>query len=222
MERRKEYTYWWGTNAETKAWKLLDFARGNLGLKDLLSSTIDLCDPRVNKAGMRMTKGDPVIPERLRHLRWLANGGFRNYVVHNNLTRKLDSGIGITLAFINPDGLPTIKQLRALSVKSVHLDLAFHEAPPFNQDPFKDYGQSGFYLLAAIGLTEINKWGKIINEDLDGVRLFLNQEGRCFGSEIKFTDQNLTLSQGVVSFDESYQPEIDTFKAGLNKLSFLP
>lgn len=222
MKTGKEHVYWRGFAGERKAEELLQFTRKNPGLKSLLSSMIDRCDTHVNKAGMRIAEG-PGISQRLMRLRRLADGGFNNCLIHHTITRQLDFGIGITLAIPDSNSIPpTIKQLRiSRYIQSVRLDLVLYDIPPFNLDPLLVYGKTGIHLFAAIGWTEINKWGNNVGEDLDGIRLFLTQEGGCFGSEIKFNGSHISVPQRVLSFNESHQPHIDVFKAGLDRLTFL-
>lgn len=222
MEREKECIYFRGYYGMAMARELFGFVRKNSGVRSLLPLIIERCDKYVNKAGVRVRPGLG-ISERLIRLQSLINGKFEGCIIHEGVTRKLKTGIGITLALPGPEGYVNMKKLnKARFVSSVRLDLAWRAESPYSQDPLKTYVKSGTQLLAAIGLTEIDKWGRIIGEDLDGVRLFLDDRGRCFGSEIKFNGLDFSIPKKIFQFDKSYQFEINQFQDGLTRLSFLP
>lgn len=222
MERQKEYIYARGYWGAAKANELLKFVRTNPGARKLLPSMIEKCDHHVNKAGIRIYESVG-ISERLMRLRSLIDKKFKDCVIHETLTRKLEAGIGITLAL--PEGYANIRQLNKVRlIPSVRLDLAWQAESPYSQDPLKTYIKSGTQLLAAVGLTEVDRWGNIIGEDLDGVRLFLDDLGWCFGSEIKFNGPGLNTPSKIITFNfnDSHQTEINQLKDRLSQLSFLP
>ena len=221
MESEKEVSYLKGYAGSNQARELLKFVRGNKGLESLLPSMIQRCDNNVNKMGVRIREWAD-ISERLIKLQSVIDGKFKNCTIYETITRNLEGGIGITLALPNPEGPIGIKQLnKDRLVSSVRLDLARHSESPYSDDPLKVYIRSGVQLLTAIGWTEVNRWGKIVGEDLDGIRLFLDDGGRCFGSEIKFNGPGMSIPKRILTFNESHQSHIDEFKTGLTQLSFL-
>lgn len=226
MEIQKIYPFLREYQGRCAAKEVLSFVETNPELADLLTSTAQRCNSHIINANTGTEEGF-TLSERLIKLQGLLDQNFKGSMPITRAVRNLETGVGIILGIKEPGehlAMLSKKIIRGgCSTFSARLDIAWYPQPPYGIDPFKVLTGSGIQIIAGCGETKLDIWGRIADEDLYGVRIYICDTGNeCFGSAIRFKGPGLSIPKGILRFNGTHGNKIAKLKSSIGLLSFLP
>lgn len=215
-------TYLRGYDARISAGELRDFVSSNSGLKTLVTSLTQRYRDTLTKLDVNSFGDLPDFIGRLLLLQGIIDSGLSNAFVVETAVRKLDTGIAVPFAI--PDSRPVnIKELRRgnCTTSVVRIDAVRVEEFPSGLSAHTALARTGWLFVTAIGKVSLDKRGRVEDEELDGVSLFIGDDSSCYGLAAGFRGQRFISLGKKVYFNEHLLRNVADVVEGAKNLSFV-